>query len=108
MNLTDINFDKEINDQKGKLVLIDFFATWCEPCSLLAPILEKLAENFKDKVVFMKANVDDVRINAQKFKVESIPKIVVLKDGKAINGFVGLMPEKTIKDWLENIIKTNV
>lgn len=104
--LTDENFDKKVNGQDDKFVLVDFFATWCEPCSMLSPILEKLSKHFKDKVIFMKANVDDAPQNAQKFGAERIPTIVLFKNGKPINGFVGLMPEKSIKDWLENIIKS--
>jgi thioredoxin len=104
MNLTDANFEKEINST-DKFVLVDFFATWCEPCNVLGPILEKVAKHFKEEVVLFKANVDDVPVTAQKFEVESIPKIVLFKNGKAVNGFVGLIPEKAIKEWLENIIK---
>ena len=103
MNLTDENFDKEINATE-KFVLVDFFATWCEPCSVLGPILERVAEHFKDKVVLMKANVENAPINAQKFNADRIPTVMLFKNGKPINGFVGLVPEKAIKEWLENII----
>jgi len=102
--LTDANFDKEINST-DKLVLVDFFATWCEPCSVLAPIIERVAEQFKDKVVLMKANLDNIPLTAQKFGVDRIPTVALLKNGKSINGFVGLLPEKSIKEWLENILK---
>jgi thioredoxin 1 len=108
--LTDENFDKEINitgPGGHPLVLVDFFATWCEPCSVLAPILERLAEYFKGKIVFMKANLDNVPITAQKFSVEKIPTVVLFKNGKSISGFVGLTPEPAIKEWLENILKEN-
>lgn len=103
-NITDESFDKEINST-DKLVLVDFFATWCEPCTILGPILEKVAEGFKKEIVLIKANVNDVPKTAQKFEVESIPMVVMLKNGKPINGFVGLIPEKAIKDWIENILK---
>jgi thioredoxin len=106
MNLTDENFEKEINGQ-DKLVLVDFFATWCEPCSMLAPVLEKVADEFKEKIILMKANLDNVPKAAQKFSVEKIPTVILFKNGKPINGFVGLVPEKSIKEWLENIIKDN-
>ena len=105
-NLTDANFDKEVNST-DKLVLVDFFATWCEPCSVLAPIIERVAEQFKDKVVLMKANLDNIPLTAQKFGVDRIPTVVLLKNGKSINGFVGLLSEKSIKEWLENILKDN-
>ena len=104
MNLTDENFDKEINTKDG-LVLVDFFATWCEPCSLLGPVLEKVSENFKGKIVLMKANVDSTPLAAQKFEVDRIPKVVLFKNGKEISSFIGLMPEKAIKEWLENMLK---
>lgn len=103
MNITDDNFDKEISST-DKFVLVDFFATWCEPCTVLGPIIEKVAEQFKDKVILVKANVEKFPKSARKFEVESIPRVVLFKDGKAINGFVGLIPEKTIKEWLENAI----
>jgi len=102
--LNDENFEKEVNST-DKFVLVDFFATWCEPCSMLAPILEKIAGQFKDKVILMKANLDNVPVSAQKFGVEKIPTVALLKNGKQINGFVGLAPENAIKEWLENIIK---
>ena len=104
--LTDENFNKEIN-ATDKFILVDFFATRCEPCSILAPILEKVAEQLKDKIILMKANVDQAPVASQKFGVEKIPTVVLFKNGKPVNGFVGLVPEKTIKEWLENIIKNN-
>lgn len=103
MNVTDENFDKEVSST-DKFVLVDFFATWCEPCTVLGPIIERVAEQFKDKVILIKANVDNFPMTAQKFKVDRIPMVVLLKNGKPVNGFTGLIPEKNIKDWLENII----
>ncbi len=105
MNLTDENFDKEVNAQ-DKLVLVDFFATWCEPCSMLAPILEKVAEGFKDKIILMKANLDETPSAAQKFNVEKIPTVVLFKNGKPISGFVGLSSEQSIRNWLDNATKS--
>lgn len=104
--LTDENFEKEIINT-DKLVLVDFFANWCEPCSVLAPILEKLADDFKGKFVLMKANLDNNPLSAQKFNIEQIPTVILFKKGKPINGFVGLSNQTAIKEWLENIIKEN-
>ena len=104
--LTDENFEKEITST-DKLVLVDFFATWCEPCSMLAPILEKVAEDLKEKVVLMKVNLDDAPKTAGKFGVEKIPTVVLFKDGNPISGFVGVMQEAAIKEWLENVSKEN-
>lgn len=100
IKLTDANFDTEINNAK-KLVLVDFYADWCDPCTMLSPILEKVAEDMKDHIVLMKANVDETPINAGKFRVEGIPAVFLFKDGKAISGFVGLRHENAIKDWLK-------
>jgi thioredoxin 1 len=104
MQVTDVNFEKEVNTT-DKYVLVDFFATWCGPCQVLGPILEKIAKKFEDKVVLMKVNVDEAPIASQKFGVERIPMVVLLKNGKQINSFVGLVPEQSIISWLENNIK---
>ena len=104
--LTDENFEKEIIST-NKLILVDFFATWCEPCSVLGPILEKLSEHFKEKIIFIKTDVNDIPMTAQKFGVERIPTVILFKNGKPIGNFVGLVPENAIKEWLENTIATN-
>jgi len=105
--LTDENFEKQIN-AADKFVLVDFFATWCEPCSILAPILEKTVKNFSDKIILIKANVDDIPATAQKFGAERIPMVIMFKNGKQIGSFVGLIPENAIQGWLENILKENI
>jgi len=100
-HLTDENFEKEINST-DKLVLVDFYADWCGPCKTLGPILEKIAEEMKDSLTLLKANVDNTPQNAGKFGVEKIPTIVLFKGGKVISGFVGLVPEQAIKEWIKN------
>jgi len=104
INLTDENFEKEISNS-DKLVLVDFFATWCEPCSMLAPILEKVAEDLKEKIILLKANLDDIPKTAGKYGVEKIPTVILFKSGKPISGFVGLSSEQSIKEWLKNVLK---
>jgi len=103
-NITDENFEKELNNT-DKFVLVDFFATWCGPCQVLGPILEKVAKHFKDKLVLWKINVDDFPATSQKFGIDKIPSVFMFKNGKPTNNFVGLIPENSIKDWIENIIK---
>ena len=107
ITLTDENFEKEIQ-KTNKIILVDFYATWCEPCSLIAPVLEKLEKEFEGKIVLLKANVDDIPFNAQKFQVDRIPMVVLFKDGKPISAFTGFRPESVIKEWLEKIIQDNV
>src|ERR1035437_5937611 len=100
-DITDKNFDETIN-ATDKLVLVDFFATWCGPCSVLGPILERIAEEFKEKLILIKADVDQFPTTAQKFGVEKIPTIFLFKNGKPVNNFIGLIPENAIKEWIEN------
>jgi thioredoxin 1 len=102
--LTDQNFEKEIINA-DKLALVDFYADWCEPCSVLAPILEKLADDFKEKLILMKADINRSPLFSQKFGVEQIPTVIIFKEGKPISGFVGLSSQTAIKEWIENIIK---
>ncbi|MFH1968287.1 MAG: thioredoxin [bacterium] len=103
--LTDENFESEIKST-DKLVLVDFFAEWCEPCHMLAPVLEKIAEDLKDKIVLLKVNLDNAPQTAGKFGVEKIPTVILFKNGKPISGFVGLASELSIKNWIENSEKS--
>lgn len=107
IKLTDENFEKEIQIT-DKLALVDFYATWCEPCMMLAPVLEKLEKEFKDKIVLLKANTDDVPVNAQKFQVDRIPMVALFKDGKPVSTFIGFKQESVVKEWLEKMIKENL
>jgi len=102
--LTDENFEREVSGS-DKLVLVDFFATWCEPCAILAPILEKVAEDLKDKIILLKANLDDIPKAAGKYGVEKIPTVILFKLGKPVSGFVGLASESAIKEWIKNSTK---
>ena len=106
IKLTDENFEKEVN-ATDKLVVVDFFATWCEPCQVLGPIIEKAVKGFEDEVVLMKVNVDQAPVASQKFNVDRIPNVVCLKNGKQMGGFTGLIPESAIKEWLTKMIKEN-
>jgi len=100
LNLTDQNFEEEIQ-KADKPVLVDFWAEWCTPCLVLSPILEKLAEEYKDKFVLAKVNLDTAPLTAQKYGIEQIPTVILFKNGKPISGFIGVRPEPVIKNWLE-------
>jgi len=104
INLTDENFDKEISNAQ-KPVLVDFWAVWCGPCSFLAPVLEKLSEEYKEKIIFAKVNIDDSPVISQKLGIDRIPNVVFFKDGKVLGGFVGAQPEEAIKKLLEGFLK---
>lgn len=91
--LTDQNFSTRT---KTGTVLVDFWASWCMPCKLMAPVLNELAEETDEKVTIAKLNVDESQTTASKFNVRSIPTLILFNDGKEIHRFVGV---KT-KDYL--------
>ena len=81
--------------QKDKVVLLDFFATWCGPCRMIAPVIEELSDEMAD-VVFAKIDVDELPELAQQYGIVSIPTLVLLKDGKEIDRAVGARPKDAI------------
>ena len=97
---TDDNFAEEVL-KSNKPVLVDFWAPWCGPCKAVGPIVEELAEQFKDSIKVMKLNVDDSQKSALAYGVRSIPTIILFKDGKILDSLIGLVP----KERLENFIK---
>jgi len=104
--LTDQNFsEKVIKNQKP--ILVDFWAEWCMPCSMISPILEKLAEEYGDKFVLAKANVDQTQDIAQKYEIEAIPTVIFFRNGKPIGRFIGVKPESEIKGWIDEILSNN-
>ena len=102
--LTDDNFEEEIQNA-DKLILVDFFAVWCNPCFMLAPFLDKAVDEFKERITLMKVDIDANPLIAQKFGIEQIPTVILFKNGKPISGFVGLRSEADIKNMIENVIK---
>ncbi|MBQ6059478.1 MAG: thioredoxin [Clostridia bacterium] len=90
--LTQQNFEQEVL-HSDKTVLVDFWASWCGPCRMLAPILAEIAEEYEGKVVVGKVNVDEEPLLAAQFRVSSIPTVVLFKNGKAVNTLIGLRPK---------------
>lgn len=100
---TDENFEQEAL-QGDQLVVVDFFADWCGPCKMMAPIVEELAESYKDQVKIGKLNVDNSPATAAKYKVMSIPTIIFIKNGNVVETIVGVVS----KAQLEEKIKANM
>ena len=100
LTLTDENFEREISSLSGP-VLVDFWAHWCSPCLVLGPILEKLVNEYREKLILAKVSLDTAPLAAQKYGIEQIPTIILFKEGKPISGFVGVRPEPQIREWLE-------
>ena len=93
---------KEIIERNTGKVVIDFYADWCGPCQMIAPLVEKLAEEYTD-IEFYKVNVDDNQELAIKNNIMSIPTICFLKDGKEINRVVGFIAKQEFKEYLEKM-----
>lgn len=104
LNLNDGNFEREMSASQ-KPVLVDFWAGWCFPCTLLSPILEKIAEDFKNDLLFAKVNIDIAPLLAQKFSIDQIPTVMLFKEGKPINSFIGLRTDPEIRNWLRENLK---
>ncbi len=99
INLTENNFEQEVM-RSDKPVLIDFFATWCGPCSMVSPIVDQIAEERSDLKV-CKVDVDEQGELASQFGVSSIPMLVVVKNGKISAQSVGAMPKEKILELVE-------
>ena len=104
IELTDQNFNETIQNT-NRPVLVDFWAFWCSPCLVLGPILEKLVNEYREKLILAKVNLDTAPLAAQKYGIEQIPTVILFKEGKPISGFVGVRPEPQIREWLEENLR---
>lgn len=102
IEVSDADFDEKVVEMSKKVpVVVDFWAPWCGPCRMLGPILEKLAEEYEDRMVLAKLNVDSSPQKAQEFGVRGIPNVKMFKEGRMAAEFVGARPEAVVKAWLE-------
>lgn len=95
ITLTDENFEQEVIDS-DKPVLVDFWATWCGPCMMLAPIVSEIAEEYSDFLKVGKVNVDEEPVTSLEYKVSSIPTLMLFKDGKVLKKAVGYMSKQEL------------
>ena len=93
------SFEKSLNE--GKLMMVDFWAAWCGPCRMLAPMVDDLAAQYEGKAVVGKVNVDEEQELAIRYGVMSIPTVIFFKDGKEIDRKVGVMPDKAYSAVIE-------
>ncbi len=105
INTSDDRFETDvmIRSQLG-LVLVDFWAEWCAPCRMLAPILEKLADEYQGRFTLVKANTDQTPQSASKFSVAGIPAVFAVLDEKVIESFQGVLPEPALREWLDRCL----
>ena len=100
VEVTDSTFD-EIVLKAISPVLVDFWATWCRPCQMVAPVLEELTDEYAGKLTIAKLDVDQNQQTAQKYHVMSIPTMIVFKAGQPVKNIVGFKPKEKLKEELD-------
>ncbi len=87
--------------KESKIALVDFSATWCNPCKMLEPVLEEISEEMGDKVAFFNADTDANMQLSMEYKIQSIPALIVFKDGEPVESMVGFRPKESIVQFIE-------
>ena len=105
IHVTDAAFEKTVL-QSNVPVIVDFWAPWCTPCKMVAPILDKLAKEYAGKLVVAKVNTDENSENALKYNVQGIPTMLFVSNGKIVHKQVGALPEPNIRMVVEQFLET--
>ncbi len=100
--ITEDDFEAEVL-KSSEPVLVDFYADWCGPCKMMAPVISELSEKYQSKMKFFKCNVDNCQSVAQRYGVMSIPTVIIFKDGEAQSPIVGAQPRKVIEAAIEEV-----
>jgi thioredoxin 1 len=103
INVTDDSFKADVLES-GKPVLVDFWAEWCGPCKMIAPALEEISDELADKVTIAKMDIMENTGIPGEIGVQSIPLMVLFKDGKAVAQKLGAAPKGQLKTWLESVL----
>ena len=101
--VTDADFEQKVLKAKTP-VLVDFWATWCRPCLMTAPVLEELAQEYADKLTIAKLDVDQNAKTAAQYNIMSIPNLIIFKDGKPVSQVIGYKPKEELKRNLDPIL----
>lgn len=100
--LSDKTFDQAITEG---ITLVDFWAVWCKPCKLQGPIVDEIAGIYKDRIKVAKVDVDQNKMISQRFQIESIPTLIIFKDGQIIERLVGLQDKATLESYINKYVK---
>ncbi|RLI12045.1 thioredoxin [Candidatus Bathyarchaeota archaeon] len=102
VELSDQDFDAFL--RQHELVVVDFWAPWCPPCRMMAPIIDELAKRYAGKVVFAKLNVDESPLTAMRFEIRAVPTFLVFKRGRLVARWVGAMPKELFEARLRALL----
>jgi len=100
ITLTDKNFDHQL---KNKVVLVDFWASWCAPCKIMAPVLNDVAEELSGNASVGKVNVEEYQALAQKYQIRGIPTLILFRNGKEVNRFVGVKNKEFLMQEINKV-----
>lgn len=104
-DVTDATFEAEVLERsKQTPVLVDLWAPWCGPCRTLGPLIERIVDDTDGRVALTKVNVDENPEISQAFRVQSIPAVYAMKDGKVVDGFIGAQPEPVVKEFVDRLL----
>ena len=103
VHTTDGSFDADVTNNE-KAVLIDFWAEWCGPCKMIAPLLDEAADEYADNLAIVKLNVDENPVTASKYAVKSIPTMLLFNRGRLVNTLVGALPKSEIEKHVLSIL----
>jgi len=98
------DFDQQLKDAGDKPVMVDFYADWCGPCKLAAPIIDRLSGEYADKAVIAKLDTDEDNEIAAKYGIQSIPTVIMFKNGQEVNRKIGFPGEPVYRQMLEKAI----
>ena len=102
IEVTDKEFKEKVLKRSLKTpVVVDFWADWCMPCKILAPLLEKLEKDYKNKFVLAKVSIEQNKETAKTYGVMNIPSVKMIKNGKTVAEFTGALPEDVVREWLD-------
>ncbi|EKQ50859.1 MULTISPECIES: thioredoxin [unclassified Clostridium] len=101
--INDREFFYEVENTRG-VVVVDFFATWCGPCKMLAPVLDKVSNNMRGKANFFKIDVDQNMRIVEKYNIATVPTMIIFKDGIQMENLAGFMPEQNITNKVKSYL----
>ena len=102
--ITDITFDKEVLES-NKLVLVDFWAAWCGPCKMVAPVIDEIACEYNDILKVVKVNTDENPSTAASYGIRSIPTLLIFNDGHIVDTIIGAIPKSTVVNRIQECLK---